>query len=798
MEKVPSKHPYWISFTVITLLLAGLFSIQQCGIYGRRHGPTAWHRIQRVDYQQPPYANYLQGLSFCLDPGHGGDAHIPNYKRGPTGVREAEMNLRVAFYLKEFLEQAGANVILTRNGDYDISLKERADLANRAKVDMFISLHHNAVDNPHVNYASTWYHADADYSPVSLDLARYIQQSLVDILRLPNYLPTGLLSDYLMYPDGFGVLRYLDVPGILLESSFFSNPIEEKLLAKPIYNRLEAYAIFLGIARWAAAGIPHAELISPPPNSSIADKQPTISLKLSDGLHQRRGAWMLPREQIFSRQVSLFLDDSLVPSSLIREKSLLWHTPAQPLANGWHKVRTELVNYYGNHNLPHNFYFRIAPPATRLIVTTPLPWLPADGYSHLPLSVTALDGDGAPVADDDTIFISAGLGKTLRTARATRLGTALHYLIADSTAGVATILLHSGQATMQRQIPFKDTTLATIQGWVTSNDTIPLAAAKVTCLTTGDSCLTNADGFFLFPRYYPAGDYLIKVQKPGYWDGNQAVQMAAGKSSLLSSNLSPLFAAALHDFQLVIDAAVEDTNTVIWDGKQQPLSTINLHWAQMLKTLFEQAGATVYLVNPSGKKLNAKERVAISNQFKAGGYYLRLSLGKWAKGAPILKGGFYAGSEEAHQILCYLDSLLQTKGIVTQAQIKPSSSYEIVYTNRSALSLELNICQHPSLMVNDFRALTDLSWLVFDSFLQNYYPATTAACELKIAVQAAGQPLPYAKVCLQHQLIRYTDQNGWLVWRFLESRTYNLSVADSLDYLIDLQPNSPPMSINLP
>ena len=69
---------------------------------------TNWHKLPKADYGIPPYARYLQGIRICLDPGHGGQGHLPEYKRGPTGLREAEVNLRVAFYLRDFLSQAGA------------------------------------------------------------------------------------------------------------------------------------------------------------------------------------------------------------------------------------------------------------------------------------------------------------------------------------------------------------------------------------------------------------------------------------------------------------------------------------------------------------------------------------------------------------------------------------------------------------------------------------------------------------------------------------------------------------------
>ena len=123
----------------------------------------------QADFAIPPYARYLEGIKICLDPGHGGQAHLPNYKRGPTGLREAEVNLRVALYLREFLTEVGAIVFMTRTDDSFVSISDRSKLANKNVVDFFISLHHNFFSNPETNYTSTWYHQDADDSRTSLD-----------------------------------------------------------------------------------------------------------------------------------------------------------------------------------------------------------------------------------------------------------------------------------------------------------------------------------------------------------------------------------------------------------------------------------------------------------------------------------------------------------------------------------------------------------------------------------------------------------------------------------------------------
>ena len=96
-----------------------------------------WRKLPQANFAIPPYARYLEGIKICLDPGHGGQAHLLNYKRGPTGLREAEVNLHVALYLREFLKEAGAIVFMTRTDDSFVSITDRSKLANKNAVDFF-------------------------------------------------------------------------------------------------------------------------------------------------------------------------------------------------------------------------------------------------------------------------------------------------------------------------------------------------------------------------------------------------------------------------------------------------------------------------------------------------------------------------------------------------------------------------------------------------------------------------------------------------------------------------------------
>lgn len=209
------------------------------------------------------YAPYIKNITFFLDPGHGGD---DRKNKGPKGLAiEADVNLRVGLALKTYLQNAGAKVIMSREKDTTVALKDRSILANKSGADIFISLHSNAPgedgDNS-TNYTSTYYHAtntDYEFEPMEKDLAKYVQRDLAYAMRNSGGPGSfdGTYSDYPIYPkQGFSVLRLTTIPSILIEAGFHTSNWEEPLLATEDFNKIEAWGIFKGLCRYFKAGIP--------------------------------------------------------------------------------------------------------------------------------------------------------------------------------------------------------------------------------------------------------------------------------------------------------------------------------------------------------------------------------------------------------------------------------------------------------------------------------------------------------------------------------------------------------------
>lgn len=221
-----------------------------------------WRAPPVAELGLPAYARFLKGVKIVIDPGHGGDEQRAGFKRSRWGLREAVVNLRVSLFLRDYMREAGAEVILTRETDValaetdDADLAARAEIANRADADLLVSVHHNHAENDSANYSLVFFHGRPDEAAPSLAAARHVLTGLNDALRLDQHVDCAIRSDTTIYDSGFRLLRQTRVPAILVESSFYSNEAEEQRLRDPEYNRREAHGIFIGLARWAQAGLP--------------------------------------------------------------------------------------------------------------------------------------------------------------------------------------------------------------------------------------------------------------------------------------------------------------------------------------------------------------------------------------------------------------------------------------------------------------------------------------------------------------------------------------------------------------
>ena len=243
---------------------------------------------------KPPSAETMKKVErlviVALDPGHGGED--PG-AIGPKGLREKDVVLAVALALRDKLNaQPNMRAFLTRDADFFVPLAERVKKARRVQADLFISLHADAFTNPDARGASVfalsdrgatstaarWLankenaadavggvnlraHNDANVMRTLLDMSTTAQ--VKDSLRAGSEVLGQLdrvahLHKPRVEQAGFAVLKAPDIPSILVETAFISNPEEEAKLADPAYRRQLVDALATGIKRYFAKNPPLA------------------------------------------------------------------------------------------------------------------------------------------------------------------------------------------------------------------------------------------------------------------------------------------------------------------------------------------------------------------------------------------------------------------------------------------------------------------------------------------------------------------------------------------------------------
>jgi N-acetylmuramoyl-L-alanine amidase len=318
------------------------------------HRPD-WHELGAGTFPHHPAEKFLAGLTIVIDPGHGGDAWKTNWKRSSSGTREAEINLRVSLLLARLLKDADVNVILTRESDTDLDLDERAGMANSAVrrdgsigADLFISVHHNATASKTTNFTSVWYHGSVDDNEPDLDVARFVAHALGRHMHTQVARTAPVLSSHLMYGSGFGVLRTCQVPAILCECSFFTDPVEEQRLKDGSYNLREAYGIYEGLCEYAYSGRPTQT------TPTVEDLK--VTTILDDGLP---GWWGKDANRIVTSTMNITLDGKCLAVAYEATSHTLATTMPSDVTDGDHVLWVHHANMFKNHNWPQRYLVNV-------------------------------------------------------------------------------------------------------------------------------------------------------------------------------------------------------------------------------------------------------------------------------------------------------------------------------------------------------------------------------------------------------------------------------------------------------
>ena len=252
-------------------------------------------RIGAPKKPQPPPTAAERGrvnrlVIVALDPGHGGEDPGAT---GPSGLHEKDVVLAVALKLRDKLDALpDVRVMMTRDDDFFVPLAERVARARRVQADLFVSIHADAFVTPEARGASVFALSDRGATSAAarwmanhenaadlvggVNLARRgdatVMRTLLDMsttaqikdsLKLGNEVlarigRVGRLHKGSVEQAGFAVLKAPDIPSILVETAFISNPEEEARLRDQAYQQRLVDALAAGIRQYFARNPPLA------------------------------------------------------------------------------------------------------------------------------------------------------------------------------------------------------------------------------------------------------------------------------------------------------------------------------------------------------------------------------------------------------------------------------------------------------------------------------------------------------------------------------------------------------------
>jgi N-acetylmuramoyl-L-alanine amidase len=268
-------------------------------------------------------------LVIAIDAGHGG---ADPGAIGASGLREKDVVLAIARRLQKLVEaETGMRPVMIRDGDYFVSLRQRTRKARENKADLFVSIHADAFHDRRVrgsslfvlsqngasSEAARWLAArenaadlvggvtlddkEDDVASVLLDLSRdstMLESHKVAKTILQRMGPIGKLHRPTVQQAGFAVLKSLDVPSVLVETAFISNPDDEAKLRDARHQQQIAQAIFDGIREYFTRN---------PPDGTVYAMRREHTIARGDTLSQIAQQYRISVEQL--RAVNGLKDD---------------------------------------------------------------------------------------------------------------------------------------------------------------------------------------------------------------------------------------------------------------------------------------------------------------------------------------------------------------------------------------------------------------------------------------------------------------------------------------------------------
>jgi len=307
----PKKGVLRLVIDLTKSVKSSLFTLPPTAPYGNRlvvdlddsaNGSSAAPTVSRSVNQS------ARDIVVAIDAGHGGED--PG-SIGPSGTHEKKVVLAIAKRLARKVDSTpGMRAVMTRSGDYFVNLNKRSEFARNSKADLLLSIHADAFTSPQPNGASVWVlsmrranseigrwleqkekHSEllggAGEIIQNIDSEQYLAMTLLDMsmnssMAISNSIAGDILRDlgsithlHKKSPEAasFAVLKSPDIPSILVETGFISNPSEERSLVNGHHQEKLANAIYKGVLRYFQGNPPADTLLAQTMNSKHSVKR---------------------------------------------------------------------------------------------------------------------------------------------------------------------------------------------------------------------------------------------------------------------------------------------------------------------------------------------------------------------------------------------------------------------------------------------------------------------------------------------------------------------------------------------
>jgi N-acetylmuramoyl-L-alanine amidase len=700
-----------------------------------RPAPGYEARIDSLDAVDPAP---LAGRRIVLDPGHGG---LFRGAVGVNGLTEAQVNLAVALELAPLLEQHGAKVLLTRREDRDFltradsslrgDLAERVRMANAFAPDFFLSIHHNAdPGGTHDRNETQTYYKLGDEG-ASLDAAaclhRYLRRNL------------GIAGQRIL-PGNYFVLRNSDAPAALTEASYITNPDVEARLVLEEKRRLEAQALYLGIARYFGRGAPTVTAFAAVGRDGRSD---TSFVDVD-------GPMLVARMTGAFDRVDLELDGRRLDPVRTAER-IEWR-PERALPVGRHEARLRVALSGAGSAPTQSLAFRLErrPASLRAQAS------PDVATAWMGVRIEVLDRAGLPCLQPLKLRV-----------KATRPGAAPAETVVTSRDGIAWAYLRLSRAARGATGPLATITAGTTAAGIKSASVAtPARSARAAAFFTGwaerrpegerlrDAPGTaeptptwhwiNRDGFVVLPR----DSVLRPPALPGF---------RAWGTDTLPPRLVAIAQGALIGRRIVLDpdGGGEDSGGMGTSGTRA--SFYNVQVAQALASMLEASGAAVALARRGDVAASDVERVRASEEFHADRY---LRIGHRPEPPHI---GSYFSSAPGKTWGAHVASWLARLGLPAPP-VQDDAQYPLQQTSCTAIYVATRRVDDAAdeAAMNEPGAVRAEAYALYLALLEEWTSGAGWPLDSLEVRDAEGRPAAGAVVTLGGALVLETDAHGSL------------------------------------